>query len=143
MSPKAVEDLVHEKAVGAVDVQDLVKKLETPRAVWLMVPAAVVDKTISTLVPYLEAGDTIIDGGNSNYRDAVDRAERLGPKGIDTIDCGTSGGVWGLDRGYCLMIGGRTEAVTRLEPIFATLAPGVAAAARTPGTAPIRSASCR
>jgi 6-phosphogluconate dehydrogenase len=133
MSPKAVEELVQEKAVGAVDLSDMVKKLETPRAVWLMVPAAVVDKTISSLVPYLEAGDTIIDGGNSYYIDDIRRAKELASKGIHYVDVGTSGGVWGLDRGYCMMIGGENQVVNRLDPIFRRLAPGAGDIPRTPG----------
>src|SRR6266550_2532362 len=100
MSPKAVEELVQEKAVGAADLRDLVNKLEAPRAIWLMVPAAVVDKTVSNLVPYLDAGDTIIDGGNSYYIDDIRRAKELASKGIHYVDVGTSGGVWGLERGY-------------------------------------------
>ena len=132
-SPKAVEELVQEKAVGAADLSEMVKKLETPRAVWLMVPAAVVDKTISSLVPYLEAGDTIIDGGNSYYIDDIRRAKELASKGIHYVDVGTSGGVWGLDRGYCMMIGGENQVVNRLDPIFRRLAPGAGDILRTPG----------
>jgi len=131
--PKAVEELVQEKAVGAADLSDMVKKLETPRAVWLMVPAAVVDKTISNLLPYLEAGDTIIDGGNSYYIDDIRRAKELASKGIHYVDVGTSGGVWGLDRGYCMMIGGENQVVNRLDPIFRRLAPGAGDIPRTPG----------
>src|SRR5215813_14012164 len=104
-SPKAVEELVAEKATGASDLRDLVKKLQAPRAVWLMVPAAVVDKTIASLAPLLDAGDTIIDGGNSYYIDDIRRAKELASKGIHYVDVGTSGGVWGLERGYCMMIG--------------------------------------
>ena len=133
MSPKAVEELVHEKAVGAADLRDLVKKLETPRAVWLMVPAAVVDKTISSLVPLLDPGDTIIDGGNSYYIDDIRRAKELASKGIHYVDVGTSGGVWGLERGYCMMIGGETQVVDHLDPIFRRLAPGPGDIPRTPG----------
>ena len=133
MSPKAVEELVQEKAVGATDLKDFVKKLAAPRAVWLMVPAAVVDKTVASLVPYLEPGDTIIDGGNSYYIDDIRRAKELAPKGIHYVDVGTSGGVWGLERGYCMMIGGEPEVVKRLDPIFARLAPGAGDIARTPG----------
>jgi len=133
MSAKAVEELVQEKAVGAVDLSDLVKKLETPRAVWLMVPAAVVDKTISNLVPLLDAGDTIIDGGNSYYIDDIRRARELTSKGIHYVDVGTSGGVWGLERGYCMMIGGEAQTVKRLDPIFLRLAPGPVDIPRTPG----------
>ena len=108
-------------------MSELVKQLDTPRAVWLMVPAASVDDTIATLVPLLSPGDTIIDGGNSYYHDDIRRAAELKPKGIHYLDIGTSGGIWGLDRGYCLMIGGETEVVERLSPIFETLAPGVGA----------------
>ena len=111
MSPKAVEDLAREKAVGASSLADLVRKLEKPRAVWLMVPAAVVDKTIADLVPHLESGDILIDGGNSYYVDDVRRAKELAAKGINYVDVGTSGGVWGLERGYCMMIGGPEAAV--------------------------------
>jgi len=133
MTPKAVEELVQEKAVGAADLKDLVKKLAAPRAIWLMVPAAVVDKTISSLVPLLEAGDTIIDGGNSYYIDDIRRAKELASKGIHYADVGTSGGVWGLERGYCMMIGGETPIVHRLDPIFRRLAPGAGDVAPTPG----------
>src|SRR5262249_33665812 len=117
-SPKAVEELVKEKAAGAADIPDLVKKLETPRAIWLMVPAAVVDKSIAGLAPHLQAGDAIIDGGNSYYIDDIRRAKELAAKGIHYVDVGTSGGVWGLERGYCMMIGGDTQVVKRLDPIF-------------------------
>jgi 6-phosphogluconate dehydrogenase len=133
MSRKAVEELVEEKAVGAADLRDLVKKLERPRALWLMVPAAVVEKTISDLLPYLEPGDSLIDGGNSYYVDDIRRAKELASKGIHYVDVGTSGGVWGLDRGYCMMIGGEAEVVNRLDPIFARLAPGAGDIPRTPG----------
>jgi 6-phosphogluconate dehydrogenase len=132
-SPKTVEELVRENAVGAIDLRDVVQKLDAPRAIWLMVPAAVVDKTISALMPLLEAGDTIIDGGNSYYIDDIRRAKDLAPKGLHYIDVGTSGGVWGLERGYCMMIGGETEAVNRLDPIFRRLAPGAGDVPRTPG----------
>jgi len=133
VSGKAVQSLVEEKAVGASSLADFVKKLDTPRAVWLMVPAAVVDKTIAGLLPSLERGDILIDGGNSYYIDDIRRAKELGPKGIHYVDVGTSGGVWGLERGYCMMIGGEAEVVTRLDPIFARLAPGAGDIARTPG----------
>src|SRR5438552_10478004 len=133
MSPKAVQELVAEKAVGSSSLGDLARKLTKPRAVWLMVPAAVVDKTIADLLPHLEAEDMLIDGGNSYYIDDIRRAKQLAPKGIHYVDVGTSGGVWGLKRGYCLMIGGEQEVVKHLDPIFATLAPGVGDIPRTPG----------
>jgi 6-phosphogluconate dehydrogenase len=133
MSPKAVKELTQEQAVGASSLADLVKKLQKPRAVWLMVPAAVVDKTIADLVPLLEKGDTLIDGGNSYYIDDIRRAKELAPKGIHYVDVGTSGGIWGLERGYCMMIGGEPAVVQRLDPIFARLAPGAGDIARTPG----------
>src|SRR2546426_8740188 len=129
--PKAVADLAREGAVGSSSLSDLVKKLDKPRAVWLMVPAAVVDQTIADLLPYLAAGDTLIDGGNSYYVDDIRRAKEL--EGIHYVDVGTSGGVWGLERGYCMMIGGEKEVVQRLDPIFATLAPGLGDIPRTPG----------
>ena len=133
MSPKAVQELTQEKAVGASSLADFVKKLEKPRAVWLMVPAAVVDTSIADLLPLLEKGDILIDGGNSYYIDDIRRAKELAPKGIHYVDVGTSGGVWGLERGYCMMIGGEPEVVKRLDPIFARLAPGAGDIARTPG----------
>jgi 6-phosphogluconate dehydrogenase len=133
LSAKAVDELVGEKAVGATDFQDLVKKLAKPRAIWLMVPAAVVDKTISELVPRLDKGDILIDGGNSYYVDDLRRAKDLAVKGIHYVDVGTSGGVWGLERGYCMMIGGEADVVTHLDPIFKQLAPGVGNISRTPG----------
>ena len=133
MSPKAVAELAKEKAIGATSLQDFVKKLQKPRAVWLMVPAAVVDKSIADLLPLLEKGDILIDGGNSYYVDDIRRAKAIAPKGIHYVDVGTSGGVWGLERGYCMMIGGETDVVKRLDPIFARLAPGVGNIDRTPG----------
>ena len=133
MSPQAVDALVQDNAVGASSLDDLTKKLTKPRAVWLMVPAAVVDKTIVDLIPYLEPGDTLIDGGNSFYGDDIRRAKELTAKRIDYVDVGTSGGVWGLERGYCMMIGGEQDVVQHLDPIFSTLAPGVSDIPRTPG----------
>ena len=133
VSPKTVLALVEEKAVGASSLADFVKKLDPPRAVWLMVPAAVVDKTIAELLPLLERGDILIDGGNSYYIDDIRRAKELAPKGIHYLDVGTSGGVWGLERGYCMMIGGEADVVGRLDPIFAALAPGAGNIPRTPG----------
>jgi 6-phosphogluconate dehydrogenase len=132
-SPEAVSNLAGHNAVGATSLADLVKQLDKPRAVWLMVPAAAVDQTIADLVPLLEAGDTLIDGGNSYYIDDIRRAKELAPKGIHYVDVGTSGGVWGLERGYCMMIGGDSAVVRRLDPIFATLAPGSGNITRTPG----------
>ena len=132
-SPQAVNELVKEKAIGATSLADVVKKLEKPRAIWLMVPAAVVDDTIADLAPHLEAGDILIDGGNSYYVDDLRRATQLAPQKIHYVDVGTSGGVWGLERGYCMMIGGETEVVKRLDPIFAALAPGIGDIQRTAG----------
>jgi 6-phosphogluconate dehydrogenase len=132
-SPKAVQELTQDKAVGASSLAEFVKKLEKPRAVWLMVPAAVVDTSIADLLPLLEKGDILIDGGNSYYIDDIRRAKELAPKGIHYVDVGTSGGVWGLERGYCMMIGGEPEVVKHLDPIFARLAPGTGDIARTPG----------
>jgi 6-phosphogluconate dehydrogenase len=132
-SPESVKDLVQEHAEGASSLADLVKNLDKPRAVWLMVPAAVVDKSIADLSHFLEPGDVLIDGGNSYYVDDIRRAKELAAKQIDYVDVGTSGGVWGLERGYCMMIGGPDKAVRRLDPIFKTLAPGVGDAPRTPG----------
>jgi 6-phosphogluconate dehydrogenase len=133
MSLKAVNELVQEKAAGSSSIRDLVAKLEKPRTVWLMVPAAVVDKTIAELLPNLEAGDILIDGGNSYYVDDLRRAKELAANRIHYVDVGTSGGVWGLERGYCMMIGGEKEVVQHLDPIFATLAPGRGDVPRTPG----------
>jgi len=133
MSPKAVNELVKEKAAGAGSLQEFASKLQKPRAVWLMVPAAVVDKTIADLLPYLDAGDVLIDGGNSYYVDDIRRAKELASRKIHYVDIGTSGGVWGLQRGYCMMIGGENDVVKRLDPILATLAPGLGDIARTPG----------
>ena len=130
---EAVKELAQEKAVGTSSLAELVKELEKPRAVWLMVPAAVVDQTIGDLLPSLEPGDVVIDGGNSHYVDDIRRAKELAPKGIHYVDVGTSGGVWGLERGYCMMIGGEKAVVAHLDPVFATLAPGVGEIARTPG----------
>ena len=132
-SPKAVEELVREKAVGASSLQDLVRKLAHPRAVWLMVPAAAVDGTIADLLPSLEAGDILIDGGNSYYVDDIRRARELAGRQIHYVDVGTSGGVWGRERGYCMMIGGEAETVRHLDPLFAGLAPGRGQLPRTPG----------
>jgi 6-phosphogluconate dehydrogenase len=132
-SAQAVAELVKEKAIGAVSPAEFVKQLAKPRAIWLMVPVGAVDDTISDLLPHLERGDILIDGGNSYYVDDIRRANELRPKGIHYVDVGTSGGVWGLERGYCLMIGGPDDAVERLDPVFASLAPGVEAAERTPG----------
>ena len=132
-SPKAVNELVAEKASGASDLKDFVKKLEKPRAMWLMVPAAAVDATIADLLPHLDAGDILIDGGNSYYIDDIRRAKELAVKKIHYVDVGTSGGVWGLERGYCMMIGGEAGVVKHLDPIFTRLAPGVGDIPRTPG----------
>ncbi|HXL62708.1 MAG TPA: decarboxylating 6-phosphogluconate dehydrogenase, partial [Mycobacterium sp.] len=142
VNPAAVNVLAGEGATGATSLDDLVAKLDKPRAVWLMLPAAIVDSTLDQLVPLLEPGDAVIDGGNSYYRDDITRAKRLVAQNIHYVDCGTSGGVWGLERGYCLMIGGETEVVSRLDPIFKTIAPGAGCAEPTPdrtrtdGTAP-------
>jgi 6-phosphogluconate dehydrogenase len=133
MSPKAVQQLVEEKAVGSSSLADFVKKLAKPRVVWLMVPAAVVDKTIADLLLHLEAEDILIDGGNSYYVDDIRRAKELAPKKFHYVDVGTSGGIWGLERGYCMMIGGEKGVVKHLDPIFATLAPGIGDIPRTAG----------
>ena len=133
MSSKAVQDLAGEGATASSSTADFVSKLAKPRAIWLMVPAAVVDKTIAGLLPLLEAGDILIDGGNSYYVDDIRRAKELAPKGIHYVDVGTSGGVWGLERGYWMMIGGEPAIVKHLDPILATLAPGIGNIDRTPG----------
>jgi len=133
MSPKSVEELANDGATGSSSIQDFVSKLQKPRAIWLMIPAAVVDATIAEIAPFLEAGDMLIDGGNSYYIDDIRRSKNLVPKGIHYVDVGTSGGVWGLERGYCLMIGGPEAAVQHLDPIFKTIAPGVGTISRTPG----------
>jgi 6-phosphogluconate dehydrogenase len=130
--PAAVDKLVAEGFTGSADLAEFVRHLSPPRAVWLMVPAAVVDATLERLVPLLQTGDVVIDGGNSYYRDDLARAARLKARGLHYVDCGTSGGVWGLERGYCLMIGGEAEVVQRLDPIFVTLAPGSGTIAKTP-----------
>jgi 6-phosphogluconate dehydrogenase len=132
-SADAVQALVREGAAGADSLTSLVDQLAPPRAVWLMVPAAVVDATLDELQKRVQSGDSVIDGGNSYYVDDIRRARELGGSGIQYVDVGTSGGIWGLERGYCLMIGGPTPAVQRLEPLFQTLAPGLSAAERTPG----------
>jgi 6-phosphogluconate dehydrogenase len=132
-SAKTVNDLAQEKATGSSSLQDFVSKLEKPRAVWLMVPAAAVDETIAGLLPHLESEDILIDGGNSYYVDDIRRAKELAPKRIHYVDVGTSGGVWGLERGYCMMIGGEKSVVKHLDPIFSTLAPGMGDVPRTPG----------
>jgi 6-phosphogluconate dehydrogenase len=133
MSSKAVAELVAEKAIGSSSLADFIKKLTKPRAVWLMVPAGVVDKTIAELASLLEPGDILIDGGNSYYIDDIRRAKELATKEIHYVDVGTSGGVWGLERGYCMMIGGEVAVVKHLDPIFAALAPGMEGIPRTPG----------
>ena len=135
VSKDAVRALAADGAVGASSLDDFVARLAAPRVVWLMVPAAIVDATLADLAPRLAADDVIVDGGNSYYRDDVDRAQRLQARGIHYVDCGTSGGVWGLERGYCLMIGGERDVVRRLDPLFATLAPGRGTAEPTPGRA--------
>jgi 6-phosphogluconate dehydrogenase len=133
VSSKAVEELARDGAIGASSLAELVKKLSAPRAIWLMVPAAIVDKTIAELQPLLEPGDIVIDGGNSYYVDDIRRAKELAANQVHYVDVGTSGGVWGLERGYCMMIGGETAVVKHLDPIFATLAPGKGEIDRTPG----------
>lgn len=133
VNPDAVRALEDEGAIGANSLEDLVAALARPRAVWLMLPAAIVDDTLDRLVPLLDPDDVVIDGGNSYYRDDITRAKRLSADGIHYVDCGTSGGVWGLERGYCLMIGGEAPVVNRLDPIFKTIAPGEGSAEPTPG----------
>ena len=132
-SPKPVEEMAKEGAVPSGSLRDLVSKLKTPRTVWLMVPAAIVDEMIGEIAPALEPDDTLVDGGNSYYVDDIRRAKGLAGQQLHYLDVGTSGGVWGLERGYCMMIGGESEPVRRLDPIFSTLAPGVGQIARTPG----------
>jgi 6-phosphogluconate dehydrogenase len=140
-SSKAVEDLVAEKAIGSSSIADFIKKLTKPRAVWLMVPAGVVDRTIAELAPLMEPGDILIDGGNSYYIDDIRRAAELAKKEIHYVDVGTSGGIWGLERGYCMMIGGEVAVVKHLDPIFSTLAPGIGDIPRTPGREKLRDTS--
>ncbi len=133
VTPKSVTELAGEGATGSSSFQDFVSKLSKPRAIWLMIPAAVVDETIAEIAPHLEAGDILIDGGNSYYIDDIRRSKQLEPKGIKYVDVGTSGGVWGLERGYCMMIGGPQDAVQYLDPIFKTIAPGKGDIPQTPG----------
>src|SRR5271169_5823627 len=140
-SAQVVQELVADKAVGASSIKDFVSKLQKPRAVWLMIPAAFVDSTIAEIVPHLETGDILIDGGNSYYIDDIRRAKELAPKGIKYVDVGTSGGVWGLERGYCMMIGGPDSAVEYLDPIFKTIAPGIGDIPRTPGREKIKNST--
>jgi 6-phosphogluconate dehydrogenase len=132
-SQKPVAEAVKEGAVGTASLAEVAEKLTKPRAVWLMVPVGAVEQTISELLPHLDPGDILIDGGNSYYIDDIRRAKELRPKGIHYVDVGTSGGVWGLERGYCMMIGGETDAVKHLDPVFVTLAPGRGDIPRTPG----------
>jgi len=134
VNPDAVSQLAGEGADGASSLEDLASKLSAPRSVWIMVPAGeITERTVEAVAAVLESGDAIVDGGNSYYRDDIRRAGKVGEQGIDYVDCGTSGGVFGLERGYCLMIGGPDKAVERLDPIFASLAPGLGEAERTPG----------
>ena len=132
-SADSVKQLAAEGSLGSTSLEDFIKKLSKPRAIWLMVPAGVVDATLHALAPKLESGDIIIDGGNSYYHDDIARAKALKADGLHYADCGTSGGVWGLERGYCLMIGGENEVIEHLDPIFKALAPGVGEIERTPG----------
>src|SRR5260370_14338542 len=141
MAPKAVDEMAKRGAKGAASLQDLAARLQKPRAIWLMVPAAVVDSAVADLLPHLEPGDILIDGGNSYYVDDIRRAKALAPKGVRYVDVGTSGGVWGLERGYCMMIGGEAAAVNHLDPIFATLAPGIGRIEPTPGRDKIKGTS--
>ena len=133
VSPDSVQKLVGEGATGAASMEDLVHQLAQPRAIWLMLPAAIVDSVLDTLAPLLAPGDILIDGGNSYYQDDIQRAAELAEKGLHFVDVGTSGGVWGLERGFCLMIGGEAPIVSHLDPVFAALAPGQDTAPRTPG----------
>src|SRR5271156_3696605 len=133
MSPASVQALAKEGATGGNSLDDFIAKLKPPRAIWLMVPAAVVDNTLAQLLPKLQKDDIIIDGGNSYYIDDIRRAKELAPKEIHYVDVGTSGGVWGLERGYCMMIGGEAAQVKSLDPIFSRLAPGIGTIGRTPG----------
>lgn len=133
VNPAAVKELAGEGAIGATSMEDFVSKLTKPRAAWMMVPAAVVEETLAQVAPLMEKGDMIVDGGNSYYRDDMDRAKRLAPTGVHYVDVGTSGGVWGLERGFCQMIGGPDEAVKHLDAVFASLAPKIESAPRTPG----------
>jgi len=133
LHPEAAQALAKDGVVGTTSLEDFAKKLKSPRTVWMMVPAAAVDPTLKSLIPFLEPEDVVIDGGNSYYHDDIRRAAELKPKGIHYVDVGTSGGVWGAERGYCLMIGGDETVVRRIDPIFAALAPSIGAAPRTPG----------
>ena len=137
-SPQAVAELAKDNATGAASLQEFASRLARPRAVWLMVPAAVVDQTIAEILPHLEPGDILIDGGNSHYVDDIRRAQELDARGVHYVDVGTSGGVWGLERGYCMMIGGEQAVVARLDPIFSTLAPGIGEITRTPRREPAK-----
>ena len=134
-----VTSLTHEGATGSHSLDEFVRALDTPRVVWLMLPAGAVDTTLNALSPHLQPGDVVVDGGNSHYVDDIRRAKTLEARGVHYVDAGVSGGVWGVERGYCLMIGGNSTAVTRLDPVFKTLAPGFGVAARTPGRDPMNS----